>query len=168
MDLTVKPPIDLQHTTHEVYGICELKSTEPKNPHLKRLVFKTDNDAVQNLKVNLKRSLLRKCPNITIRTDLQSQGVILMKSWLLNFMCEFKTSSGMEFTNLNNEFVSFLVKNQFKKAISKYAPDYGLIGSDDVEGQIAQIMDPMQMLVTKDLVKVQVHLLQKTNSYKPK
>ena len=48
LNLAVKPPVDLSDESHEIIGLTELAETPscPKNDRLKRLVLKTDNDAV--------------------------------------------------------------------------------------------------------------------------
>ncbi len=110
LNLTVKPLIQSKEDIHEIFGYCDIKNSE-----LKRLVFKTDSDVVKDIKIGLQRSLARKCQSLSIRTDMQTMGIYLMKHWVLKFMCEYEQrENAIEFTNFGSEFVSFLAKNQFK------------------------------------------------------
>jgi hypothetical protein len=77
--------------------------------------MKTDSAIVRDIRVKLRRSLTRKCENITLRNDLQTMGLYFMKSWLLKFMCDYEQGEkAVEFTNFGTEFVSFIARNQFK------------------------------------------------------
>lgn len=110
LNLAVKPPIQSKDDCHEIFGFCDVKGSE-----LKRLVFKTDSDVVKDIKVSLQRSLARKCQVLSMRTDLQTMGIYLMKHWVLKFMCEYEQGEEtIEFTNFGDEFVSFMARNQFK------------------------------------------------------
>lgn len=130
--------------SHEIFGYCDLPiekgtPTESNPPNLKRLILKTDEYTAKNLQVKLKRSLVRKCANITIRTDMQTMGIYFMKHWLLKFMCDYEErENAIEFTNFGNEFVSFIAKNQFKQAIRSHA-----VNLNGNSKQIAEIMNPL-------------------------
>lgn len=115
-NLQVKPPVQNAEEDHEIICYTELPANRSvPNDNLKRLVMKTDSAIVKDIKVKLKRSLTRKCQNITIRTDLQTMGIYLMKHWLLKYMCEYEQGEkAIEFTNFGTEFVSFIAQNQFK------------------------------------------------------
>ena len=116
--------------------------------------------------MNLKRKLLRKCPTICVRTDLQTMGLFVMKHWLLKFILDFEAENkGVEFTHFGTEFVNFLIKNQFKKAISKFAPESKDMAVGD-NSSIAAIMNPMQTLFKKDFVKIQMHILPREPDFK--
>jgi hypothetical protein len=81
--------------------------------------------ATKNLQVKIKRSLTHRCDSpITVRTDLQNVGLYLIKHWLLRFMCEYEQGEkAIEFSNLGQEFVAFIAKNQFKQALIKHSPE---------------------------------------------
>lgn len=71
INLAVKPPVQNNEDDHEIIGYCELPADRIVNTDsLKRLVMKTDSAIVRDIRVKLKRSLTRKCQNITIRSDL--------------------------------------------------------------------------------------------------
>ena len=66
-----------------------------------------------------------------------------------------------EFASFSDEFVPFIAKNQFKNQIRKHAP---LPKKDSIQAKIAMIMNPMEMTLTKDHVKVLLHIVPKTAS----
>lgn len=162
--------MEVEDDSHEIFGYCELPKTKDSldAPSLKRMVLKTDSHTVKNLQVKFKRSLTRKCESeITVRTDLQTMGVYLMKHWLLKFMCEYEQGeNAIEFTNFGSEFVSFIAKNQYKQAISKHSPESKVLAEDDNLSQIAHILSPQMMSVKKDFVKCQMHILPKQPMFK--
>ncbi len=67
---------------NETYGIYGYSDFSPSQTHksqlsapnqqsnIKRLILKTDNDKANDLSVKLRRSLLKKCQNLIIRTDI--------------------------------------------------------------------------------------------------
>lgn len=54
------------------------------------MILKTDSFTAADFKIKLKRTLIRKCQNIKIRTDLQTMGIYFVKHWLLKFMLDFE------------------------------------------------------------------------------
>ena len=59
--------------------------------NIKRLILKTDNDKANDLSVKLRRSLLKRCQNLRIRTDIQGEGLFFVKSWLLKLIPQFES-----------------------------------------------------------------------------
>lgn len=91
----MKPKVVVADDCHEIYGFCDLPKdthspTEQHPAHLKRLILKTDSHTANNVQIKIKRSLMRKCLNLKVRTDLQSMGIYLMKKWTLKFMCAYE------------------------------------------------------------------------------
>ena len=66
-----------------------------------------------------------------------------------------------EFASFADDFVPFIAKNQFKSQIRKHAP---MPKKDSTQAKIAMIMNPMEMTLTKDHVKVLLHIVPKTAS----
>lgn len=66
-----------------------------------------------------------------------------------------------EFANFADDFVPFIAKNQFKTQIRKHAP---LPKKDTVQEKIALIMNPMEMILTKDHVKVLIQIIPKSQT----
>jgi len=64
-----------------------------------------------------------------------------------------------EFASFGEEFVPFIAKNQFKKALRKHA---SRPKKDSLADKIQQIMHPTQTKITKDFVKVHIHIIPKT------
>ena len=111
-----------------------------------------------------------------VRTDLQSEGLFFVKTWLLKLIPQFeayltKAPEGgddasedsyvdkYEFASFADDFVPFIAKNQFKQQIRKHAP---LPKKDSIQERIALIMNPMEMFMTKDHVKVLIQIVPKT------
>lgn len=162
LDLTQKPKVVIKDEGHEIFGYCDLPQhclnpSKQSNQSAKRLILKTDSHMAEDMSIKLKRSLVRKCQNIRIRTDLQSMGIYLVKHWLLKFMLAFEAESEIEFTNFGSEFLSFVAKNQFKQALVKHCP----MPSGPEAMRVHQIMEPQQAMVRKDYVTSQVHILPK-------
>ena len=61
-----------------------------------------------------------------------------------------------EFASFGDEFLPFVAKNQFKTQLRKHAP---VPKKDSIQEKIASIMDPNQMTLTKDHVKVLIHIV---------
>ena len=57
---------------------------------MKRLIMKTNNAMANDLSVKLRRSLLKRCQNLRIRTDIQAEGLYFVKSWLLKLIPQFE------------------------------------------------------------------------------
>lgn len=94
LDLTVKPKVVVKSEGHEIWGCCDLpkmtqSAMEEPDVNLRRLILKTDSYTCEDLSVKMKRTLLRRCHNIRIRTDLASLGLYVVKSWLLKFMVAY-------------------------------------------------------------------------------
>jgi len=99
-------------------------------------------------------------------------GIYFVKHWLLKFMLEYENEqrdpdyeADCKFSSFGTEFVSFVVKNQFKKRIVKPEP---VENKDDdvakINDSIAKIMNPRKM-IRPDPVRCQVHILPKTADY---
>lgn len=178
----MKPPVSFKGETYGIYGYSDYATPMTKqmnsgrsnlaasSSNIKRLIMKTDNDKTNDLTVNLRRNLLKKCQNIRIRTDIQAEGLCFVKTWLLELIPQFEAElSAMgetesmgepfEFASLTDDFLPFIAKNQFKKQVRKHAP---MPKRDSVEEKIALIMDPMKMVLTKDHIKVLIQILPKT------
>ena len=174
-----KSPIKIKNETFGIYGYSDFASptsnacygdkkviiSSGTAQYTKRLILKTDNDKANDLSVNLRRSLLKKCQNLRIRTDIQAEGLYFVKNWLLRlipfFEAELSTSSNsgaFEFASFSDDFLPFIAKNQFKSQIRKHAP---LPKSGSIQEKVALIMNPMEMVLTKDHVKVLVQILPK-------
>ena len=95
--MSKKSPIKIKNETYGIYGYCDFncavnnykhqaaaQSTASQN--IKRLILKTDNDKANDLSVKLRRSLLKKCQNLRIRTDIQSEGLFFVKTWVLKLI----------------------------------------------------------------------------------
>ena len=86
-----KPKVQSNSTAFDIYTYCDWPknpinaklASEPQKDNLKRLILKTDNSVAANLSIKARRSLLKKCKNMMIRTDLQNTGVYIMKDWLI-------------------------------------------------------------------------------------
>jgi len=61
----------------DIFGLADLGEA-------KRITHKTNNASVGEM--GLKKSLLRKCPNFTIRTDLQELGIYVFSYWILKLL----------------------------------------------------------------------------------
>ena len=68
----------------------------------------------------VKASLLRKCPSMTIRTDVCDTGVYLCKYWIIKLLEDLEKDHDIEHTSINDDLIPFLAVNQFKKKLSKY------------------------------------------------
>ena len=91
--------------------------------------MKTDNDKANDLSVKLRRSLLKRCQNLRIRTDIQAEGLYFVKSWLLKLIPQFESDLSKplvdeddenasddsvqryEFASFADDFVPFIAKN---------------------------------------------------------
>lgn len=179
LDMSVKSPIPSKGETYGIYGYCDFK---PQNANtyekqasqsanttdnLKRLILKTDNTTANDLSVKLRRSLLKRCQNLRVRTDIQSEGLFFVQSWLLKLIPQFELDMSkpvrpadgddqgedvseeslppFEFASFSDDFVPFIAKNQFKSQIRKHAP---LPKRDSTREKIAMIMNPMEMTLT--------------------
>ena len=95
--------------------------------------MKTNNAMANDLSVKLRRSLLKRCQNLRIRTDIQAEGLYFVKSWLLKLIPQFEAELSKpirrnneddydsqesvepyEFASFADDFVPFIAKNQFK------------------------------------------------------
>ena len=103
LDLKNKSPIQNKNATYGIYGYCDFappnatsygtqaaESTGNSQDHIKRLIMKTDNHRANDLSVKLRRSLLKRCQNLRIRTDLQAEGLFFVKTWLLKLIPQFE------------------------------------------------------------------------------
>ena len=97
VDMTKKSPIKIKNETYGIYGYCDFNSAvnsyrqqaaaqSTASQNIKRLILKTDNDKANDLSVKLRRSLLKKCQNLRIRTDIQSEGLFFVKTWVLKLI----------------------------------------------------------------------------------
>jgi len=184
IDPKKKPAVTVKNESYDIYGYCDFdqqtslsgaKNLKSSTPSLKRLILKTDNDKANDLTVKIRRNLLKRCQKMCIRTDIQAEGLYFVKSWLLQLIPQFeqelskpKGANGddaagepYEFASFGDDFVPFIAKNQFKSRLRKMAP---LPKKDSVENKIALIMNPMQMAITKDYVRVLLHIIPKTTA----
>ena len=186
-----KSPLSSKGETYGIYGYCDFDMEghggmgpavqNTQGSTLKRLILKTDNDQANDLSVKLRRSVLKRCQNLRIRTDIQAEGLYFVKSWLLKLIPQFEAhlskskeedsvdgigsreADRFEFTSFSDDFLPFIAKNQFKKQVRKFAP---MPKKDSAQEKIAQIMNPMEMTLTKDHVKVLLHIVPKTRAEK--
>ena len=88
LDMTQKSKISTKGETYGIYGYCDFqpanansygtlasascinKTAQNTQDHLKRLIMKTNNAIANDLSVKLRRSLLKRCQNLRIRTDI--------------------------------------------------------------------------------------------------
>ena len=97
LDMTKKPPVSFKGETYGIYGYSDYATAETSHmntgrnklankANIKRLILKTDNNKTNDLTVNLRRNMLKKCQNIRIRTDIQAEGLYFVKTWLLKLI----------------------------------------------------------------------------------
>ena len=142
--MTVKPAVKIKNETYGIYGYCDYATQEQtqsnsgrtgmaRQANIKRLILKTDNDKANDLTVNIRRSLLKRCQNVQIRTDIQAEGIYFVKTWLLNLIPQFEAElshqgdsasqdDAFEFASFSDDFLPFIAKNQFKRQIRRNAP----------------------------------------------
>ena len=83
-------------------------------------MFKTNSATTQDMALNVKASLLRKCHAMTIRTDVCDAGVYICKYWIIKLLEDLEKEHDIEHTSINDDLIPFLAVNQFKKKLAKY------------------------------------------------
>lgn len=89
VDPKKKLPCTQKSETFGIYGYCDFDgvnmqaNSKTPNNTIKRLILRTDNDKANDLSVKLRRSLLKRCQNLRIRTDIVAEGLYFVQTWLL-------------------------------------------------------------------------------------
>jgi len=89
VDPKKKLPFAQKNDTYGIYGYCDFDgikmqaNSKTSSSQIKRLILRTDNDKANDLSVNLRRSLLKRCQNLRIRTDIVAEGLYFVQTWLL-------------------------------------------------------------------------------------
>jgi hypothetical protein len=136
---------------------------------MRRIVYKTNSATSQAMPLQVKASLLRKCHQMTIRTDLADSGIYICKYWILKLLEDLDKDHEIEYTSIEDELIPFLALNQFKKKLAKYIvkpkhePKLGL-STSSYHAKINMIMNPKQ-LVNKDLVKLAAFIDAEKDNY---
>ena len=68
---------------------------------MKRLVFKSRNVEAQNMPLFVKASLLKKCHQMNIRTDLAETGVYIFKIWILKMLEDLEKEHDQEISSIH-------------------------------------------------------------------
>lgn len=86
-----------------------------------------------------------------------------MKDWLIRSMPTLEEflwtddDQDYEFATLSEDFIPFLAKNQFKSQVRKLAPQMKRSATKgEIQDKIAMILNPTQVKINKDFVKVQL------------
>ncbi len=154
--------------TYDIFGLSDFSNNQLKDPdsesaasgpgQLRRVVFKTNSATNSAMPLNVKASLLRKCHSMIIRTDLADAGLYICKYWIVKLLEDLEKDHEIEHSSLEDELITFLALNQYKKKLAKYVvkpkhePKLGL-SSSSYQAKINMIMNP-KAIVNKDVVKL--------------
>lgn len=106
-----------------------------------RLLFLTNEADIETDTVVVKKSLLKRFPNLHIRTDLVDSHVYIMKKWLFDYLSKVDL-----FESIKSDLVPYIIRKQFSKA-RKIKP------SNDIDGTELMVEpgDDDRMPDTKDI-----------------
>ncbi|CDW72423.1 translation initiation factor eif-2b subunit gamma-like [Stylonychia lemnae] len=152
-----------QKGNYDIFGLSSWteKRFEDSTPS-KRLVFKATNIESENMDLTIRPSLLRRCNNLKIRTDVSSVGVYLFKYWILKLVCDIEEDHDISILSIEDDLLPFLAKHQFKQKLHKYIQKSVHesrfdIGDEDIQEKFDLIMNPSKK-VSKDLIKIGVYI----------
>lgn len=142
---------------YQVYGLCD------EGNDVQRLVLKKENTVMEQNKHRMHKSFLKNCKNFTARTDLLDTGIYFCKFWLLNMLCNIRNDTDDQVDPVNfDEFLNFLIKNQYKKKMHKYIvktqTEKRTQAPDDIAEAICRTIDPFYGRKEEDRVKVLMFL----------
>jgi hypothetical protein len=103
LDLQTKSKLKSDGDTYDIFGLAEWsdkKIQSTANP-AKRIVYKTNSATTQDMPLFVKASLLRKCHQMTIRTDVSDAGVYICKYWILKLLEDLEKEHDIEHTSIN-------------------------------------------------------------------
>jgi hypothetical protein len=153
-----------------IYGVTDLEkenrlhSTE-RHEQIQRLVLLSNSDIRLCGNLNVHKSTLNRVKNLTIRTDLADIGLVVMKHYLLQILVDLDddklTKQSINHYDFFREFVPYVAKHQFKKALNKYDPRSN---EDQFDHMVHRIMQPTQTVLKKDFIKVHVHIVPQDQS----
>eukprot|EP00794_Sanderia_malayensis_P007780 gene7780-8626_t len=75
-----------------------------------RLLFMLNEADLESENILVRKSLLKRYPNLTIQSNLIDAHMYIMKKWVLDFICE-----KMSFESVKSDVVPYLIKKQFSK-----------------------------------------------------
>jgi NDP-sugar pyrophosphorylase family protein len=143
---------------YQIYGVSQ------DHKQVQRLVLKKENTVIEQNKHRMHKSFLKNCKSFVTRTDLSDTGLFFCKFWLLNLLCKIKEDTNGQVDPVNiDEFLNFLIKNQYKKKLYSYIiptqAEKRYEASEDIAEAISKIMDPYYGKKEEDKVKVLLYVV---------
>jgi hypothetical protein len=103
------------------------------------------------------------------RTDLQDTGIFFCQYWVLNMLSQIQKDTDDAVDPLEfSEFLSFLIKNQYKKKVHKYIVktpiEQEISPPEDIMSKVNSILTPNLGSDDEDQVKILMYIAQNDTS----